>query len=154
MFLCARKGRFAQYVHHRGKTFVTKFFNILDCFPGVLADNELAGHLLDVGRNDLVENLAPQGTEHPGHPCPALEYGQHILLFTEVLTDVVSEHLAGGQRREGIHEAEHLDLELFVLHAPVHDLAHPGTLVKERWLFAGNSAEKFLAPSDNLLIER
>ena len=91
------QGRFAQYIDNSGKTVLAQFFYILDRFFGVFSDDELAGHLLDIGGDHFVENRPPQGTKHTGHLCPGLEHRRHILLFAEILADVVGKQLTGGQ---------------------------------------------------------
>ncbi len=132
------QSRLAQHIHHAGKTLFAEFLDVFDRLSGVLADNKLTGHLLNVGRNELVEHRATQGTEHTGHPGTALEYRRHILLFSEILADMIGQQLAGRQGWKGIDETEHLDLELFVLHAPVHNLPHPGPFVEHGRFFSGN----------------
>ncbi len=143
----------AQHVHHCRKVVLAQFFHVLDGFLGVFADDELAGHLLDVGRDHLVEHRPAQRAEHPGHPGAGGEHRRHILFLAEILADVVGQQLGGGQGWKSVHKAEHLNLELLVLHAPVHDLAHPGPFVEERGLLAGDGGEKFLAPIDDFRIQ-
>src|SRR5690606_8120383 len=86
---------------------------------GVGAGDEVAGHAFDLrgdglGQQSLGDAARLQAQVHAGR---GLDAG-----LGQVVDEVVVDEVGGGQGGEGVHEAEELDLEVFVLHGPVHQL--------------------------------
>ena len=78
-----------------GKIVFTQFLNVFDRFPGVFADDKLAGHLMDVGGNNLVQHGATQRAKHAGHFSPGLEDGRHVFFLSEIFTYMVGQEFGG-----------------------------------------------------------
>ncbi len=132
--------------------------DLLDVFQGVLdilADDELPGHAFEVGADGPVEDGAGDLAAEDGAFGPPLHHRRHILVLRpEVLLDVAVEGLRGVEIGQDVDEAEELDLEVFILHRPVHDLAGPPALVENGRGLAADAGEKLLAACGYLPVKR
>ena len=63
---------------------------------------------------------------------------------------MADQHLFGGQVGQHVDEAEQLNLEVLMAHAPVHDLTDPPVLVEDRGALTANEFEECPAALGNV----
>ena len=63
---------------------------------------------------------------------------------------MADQHLFGGQVGQHVDEAEQLNLEVLMAHAPVHDLTDPPVLVENRGALTANAFEECPAALGNI----
>ena len=144
----------AQEVDDKGEAVLAQLADALDRLGGLFADDELAGHGLDVRADGLVQHHGHQAAAQAGLARAPLEHVRDVgVLVAEIFLNVPGQGLGGVEVGQHVDKAEHLDLEVLVLHGPVHDLARPPALVEDRRGLARDALEEFLAAQDDLLVQ-
>jgi hypothetical protein len=107
-------------------------------FVSIATGNELSGHGGDVIADGFSDHLGRDGGGGKALDTP-LQCQREILFgAAEVLLEMFGYRFGVREAGKHVYKPEHLNLKGFAFHRPVHHLAHPVVLAKNRWGFVGD----------------
>jgi hypothetical protein len=119
---------------------------------GVPADDEHFRHAADVALDDESGDGCGDAVLSRAQ-CEAHSHRQRALVGEEVLARVTGDFLAGGERGQGVDEAEEVGLERRVAHGAVHEQALPVAGLEDARRLALDTAVQLAAEALDVVLE-